>query len=230
MQNIPRISATPYAKELHSGQKFASPERTVQEYIDLIRKGQIPGVILEKELVRRALGFSLAPLVESLEPLYMTEACTGEALRERIGAEMFKGLNAVFGETARGRTLEHNANTPRSEGTAHVDEFHGLTIHVQRKVVAGNPNRTVSMGLRRNGRMTAQRTFASVEQGTNEGELWTGTVAEGDVTLINSGLILPNGDRLATVHAFRTTGVPSNLDSRTDYTSHYSHFVEVDPR
>jgi hypothetical protein len=131
-------------------------------------------------------------------------------LRSRVVASVYAVLNELFGSTARGRRAQVFSQSKVQNEVPHKDAFDGVTIHVQQRV-PNNGIREVTMALRKVPRKEDERiVFPTVQVVDNKMEIWRGNIREGDVTVLNSGLTLPDGSHLHSVHQFRTSGASTS--------------------
>lgn len=204
-------------------------EAAIEQHIEKVRAGETPGFTIESGLMDLMLGGIL--LARSLDVLRYSDqteertVLSGESLgfRQGVAKACFEIVNRLFGQTPEGRKLHHFEGVAirhpdqsrQQEGAVHIDSFDGLTVHVQR-TVGGRRFREVKMGLYRSEEpVTDRQQFDSVEEGVTEPQIWEGTVCHGDVTVLNSGLWLPDGSYGASVHQFKMAVHEPNRGGKT---------------
>ncbi len=209
-------------------------EAVITEGLERVKSGSIPGLTIDRRIIRRVLGVPISTTLDILcrdnefgRSMYSAEGSAIDpelTLEHHIVTGCFRAVNRLFGRAPNGRDLLSFDNIASDQGNgifhdgyAHVDGVNGITIHVQR----GQRVREVSMGFRRDTEPTNGTTgFTSVEAGATEDTIWHGKVRPGDLTLLNSGLVLPDHSILSAVHRFRM------LNQSPNSTTAFSQFTE----
>lgn len=210
MPLVPRI-------ELAEAQSPTDIWTDLSENLSVVKAGRLAAFTIDRSAAELMLGqdftgnmatlagatsFGSFPTYHEHNPDRRPEVA--EAARYCFGA-----INRLIGRSPKGRHVQIFKDRPilgldgKLKEIAHRDRFEGISVHVQGRVIE-NRHRNLKIGLRGPDGEDKVTGLTSIEDAVTHPTVWEGNISEGDVTILNSGLTLPDGTYAQSVHQFRT--------------------------